>query len=185
MKFLKNRAAGFLIAAILFFVSAHGAYSQGGFIFRSLPEFTSSSEKDWLNSPPLGRAELAGKVTLVYFWAFDCWNSYRSFPWLREVEKRFSGRGFQAVGIHTPEFSHEKSRKNLEAKVKEFKLTHPVMMDNSFSYWKRMKNRYWPAFYLTDREGNVVYKMIGETHKGTEKARQFEEVVEGLLSERK
>ncbi len=87
------------------------------------------------------------------------------------------------VGIHTPEFEREKSRKNLEAKVKEFKLAHPVMMDNNFRYWRKMNNRYWPAFYLVDGEGDVVYKMIGETHKGQKKAEEFERALEGLVNQ--
>lgn len=150
-------------------------------IFKPLPQFSSSNEKDWINSKPLKKSDLKGKVVLIYFWAFDCWNSYRSFPWLLKIEKRFADDGFQAVGIHTPEFEREKSRKNLEAKIKQFNITHPVMMDNSFKYWRKMQNRYWPAFYLTDREGNILYKMIGETHSGQEKAEKFERVLEELV----
>ncbi len=85
------------------------------------------------------------------------------------------------MGVHTPEFEHEKVRRNLEAKMREFKITHPVMMDNGFKYWRKMHNRYWPAFYLTDREGNIVYRMVGETHIGRRNAKQFEGVVAELV----
>ena len=181
---MKKTGITFLFASIFFLACAafagFPAYADG-FLSRGLPEFTSSRQKDWINSKPLKKSFLNDKVSVVYFWAFDCWNSYRSFPWLLKLEKRFANSGFQLIGIHTPEFEREKSRKNLEAKVREFNLTHPVMMDNDFRYWRKMQNRYWPAFYIVDRDGRIVYKMIGETHIGQKRAEQFEEVVEGLI----
>ena len=29
------------------------------------------------------------------------------------------------------------------------------MLDSDFSYWNAMANRYWPAFYLIDRQGRL------------------------------
>lgn len=173
----------FCAALILLFTPFRGVLAFPGF-GGPLPEFTSSRARDWINSKPLRRSDLRGKVTLVYFWAFDCWNSYRSFPWLFQMEKRFAGAGFQAVGIHTPEFDHERSGKNLEAKIREFNITHPVMMDNDFRYWRKMGNRYWPAFYLVDRDGKIRHKMNGETHVGDGRAEEFERVLEGLINRR-
>ncbi len=181
---MKKTGITSLLASIFFLACAvfGGAPAHAdGFISRKLPEFTSSLQKDWLNSEPLEKSSLKNKVTVVYFWAFDCWNSYRSFPWLLKMEKRFANSEIRVIGIHTPEFEREKSRKNLEGKVREFNLTHPVMMDNDFKYWRKMQNRYWPAFYIVDRSGKIVYKMIGETHIGQERAKRFEEVVEGLI----
>jgi len=178
---MKIQNVKFFPVFIALFFAVFSLQSAASYTGVSLPEFTSKNREDWINSIPLKKSDLEGDVNLLYFWAFDCWNSYRSFPWLREIEKRFADRGFQVVGIHTPEFEHEKSRKNLRAKVREFKLAHPVMIDNSFKYWRKMNNRYWPAFYLTDREGNIVYKMIGETHKGQKRAEEFERVLEELV----
>lgn len=44
------------------------------------PEFTHTAPDDWLNSPPLTLESLRGKVVLLDFWTFACWNCYRSFP---------------------------------------------------------------------------------------------------------
>ena len=52
------------------------------------PEFTHASPDEWLNSDPLTLEDLKGKVVLVDFWTFDCWNCYRSFPWLRGCNPR-------------------------------------------------------------------------------------------------
>ena len=69
------------------------------------------------------------------------------------------------------------------AKVDDFELHHPVMIDNDFSYWKAMHNRYWPAFYLIDKHGHVRARFVGETHIGGPRARAVEAAIEELLAE--
>ena len=147
------------------------------------PEFTHSSERDWINTQPLKLADLRGRVVLLDFWTFGCWNCYRSFPWLKQLEAQFEGKDFLVVGVHSPEFDHEKDRKKVSAKVAEFMLSHPVMVDNDFSYWKAMKNRYWPTFYLIDKTGRVRASFIGETHTGDSNAKAIEEKIIELLKE--
>ena len=85
------------------------------------------------------------------------------------------------IGIHTPEFEFEKSRKRVVAAVEKFGKTHPVMMDNDYTYWKALDNRYWPSFYLVDRKGFIVQRLFGEMHAGTQRARAVEEIIELLL----
>ena len=148
-----------------------------------LPEFTQTSAKEWLNSKPLTKKDLLGKVTLVDFWTFDCWNCYRSFPWLHGVEKKYKEKGFQILGIHSPEFAHEKVHENIKAKIKEFKITNAVMVDNDMGYWRKMNNRYWPAYYIVDKKGQVRAHFIGETHKNTTQANNIEATIEKLLVE--
>ena len=69
-------------------------------------------------------------------------------------------------------------------KVAEFKLANPIMIDNDFSYWRAMGNRYWPAFYLIDREGRLRARFVGETHIGDPRARAIDRAIESLLDER-
>lgn len=150
---------------------------------RLAPAFTHSAEQDWINSPPLDIADLRGRVVLIDFWTFDCWNCYRSFPWLDDVESRFAEQGLTVIGVHTPEFAHERVRNAVEQKVKEFSLRHPIMLDNDFSYWKAMENRYWPAFYLIGKGGNIRNVHVGETHVGDRSAKRIERDIEALLAE--
>ena len=126
------------------------------------PEFTHTAAADWLNSKPLQLQALLGKVVLIDFWTFACWNCYRSFPWLNAMEKRL---------------------KKIAAKIKEFELQHPVMIDNDFSYWRAMGNRYWPAYYLIDKKGAIRATFVGETHAGDQQARRIEKTIEQLLAE--
>jgi thiol-disulfide isomerase/thioredoxin len=177
-----------LATAVLIGAAAgwHGLRSaSGGMLEASLPaaEFTHAAEADWINSAPLRLADLRGRVVLLDFWTFDCWNCYRSIPWLKAVEARFASGGLRVIGVHTPEFDHEKVRDNVAAKVSEFGIGHPVMLDNDFSYWRAMGNRYWPAFYLIDRRGDVRGVFVGETHAGDRQAEAIEAAIAALLTE--
>jgi thiol-disulfide isomerase/thioredoxin len=160
--------------------------AAGGMLDEPLPaaEFTHAADGDWINSAPLRLADLRGRVVLLDFWTFDCWNCYRSIPWLKAVETRFAADGLRVVGVHTPEFEREKVRDNVLAKVREFGIGHPVMMDNDFSYWRAMGNRYWPAFYLLDRRGDIRAVFAGETHAGDSQAEKIEAVIARLLAEK-
>lgn len=157
-----------------------GVEPEGG---KAAPEFSHSAGSEWINSRPLTLAGLGGKVVMVDFWTFDCWNCYRSFPWLTAMEERLKSRKFMIVGVHSPEFEHEKIRENIEAKVAEFNLEHPIMIDNDHSYWRAMGNRYWPAYYLIDKKGYVRAVFVGETHAGDRQAVRIERTIEKLLSE--
>ena len=149
-----------------------------------LPEFTQTSVDAWLNSPPLRVTDLRGAVLLLDFWTFDCWNCYRSIPWLKAVESQHRSAGLRVVGVHTPEFARERLRANVARKLQEFGITHPVMMDNDFAYWHALQNRVWPAFYLADRQGRVRARFFGETHAGDSQAARIESAIEALLAER-
>ena len=150
---------------------------------RPMPEFTSTDASGWFNSPPLKTADLRGRVVLIDVWTYGCWNCYRSFPWLNALEKRLADRDFTVIGIHSPEFEHERDPARVAAKIEEFGLHHPVMMDNDFAYWQALRNRYWPAFYLVDKKGVIRHLHVGETHEGDARAQRIEEQILSLLAE--
>lgn len=148
-----------------------------------LPAFTQTEPDRWLNSEPLTVESLRGKVVLVDIWARECWNCYRSFPWLNSLEKDFPADQFTIVGIHTPEFEREKDRDALLVAIERYQLHHPVMMDNDYAYWKALNNRFWPAYYLVDGKGRIREVYIGETHEGDAQARRIAGKIRSLMDE--
>jgi thiol-disulfide isomerase/thioredoxin len=148
-----------------------------------LPEFTHHDADAWINSPPLRVADLRGHVVLVHVWAFECWNCYRSFPWLQSVAERYEPQGLRIVGVHSPEFEREKLRDSVIEKAGKYGLHHPIMMDNDMSYWRALDNEYWPAWYLVDKRGVIRKVAVGETHPGDAGARALESQIESLLAE--
>lgn len=184
---LKSPNLRFVLALLLAVVST-ASLLMDGFAGareapRPAPEFTASDPFYWINAEPLTLEDLRGQVVLLDFWTFDCWNCYRSFPWLKSLEARYEDQGLRVIGVHTPEFAHEKVKANVVRKIEAFGLHHPVMMDNDYAYWRAIGNRYWPAFYLLDRQGRIRRLFIGETHADDPQARAIEAAIRELLAE--
>lgn len=100
------------------------------------------------------------------------------------MEKRYGERGLVIVGVHTPEFDHEKSRKNVEAAIAKYELgSHSHFMDNHMNYWRALQNQYWPAIYVVDGRGQIRNLMVGEIHVGTDRDKEMSQLVEKLLTE--
>ena len=100
------------------------------------------------------------------------------------MEKRFAERGLVIVGVHTPEFDHEKSRKNVEAAVEKHELGHHShFLDNHMNYWRALRNEYWPAIYVVDGQGQIRERLFGEVHVGTSRDKDVSSLVEKLLDE--
>jgi glutathione peroxidase-family protein len=169
-----------IVIGLVFLISAV-AYAKKTNPPAQMPEFTQVDPAAWINSKPLSVKDLRGKVILIDVWTYGCWNCYKSFPWLRALEDKFSDQDFQVIGIHSPEFDREKERDNVVKKVEEFMLHHPVMMDNNRAYWRSLRNRYWPAYYIVDKEGNIRDAFIGETHAGDRNAKKIEKLITKLL----
>jgi thiol-disulfide isomerase/thioredoxin len=146
------------------------------------PEFTHRAASDWLNSPPQTLAALRGKVVLIEFWTFGCSNCRNTLPWLKTVHQRFEKEGLVIVSVHTPEFPHEREPEQVRAAIKRLGIPYAVMLDNDFSYWKALDNRYWPAFYLVGRDGRVAATAIGELHRGQARGDQMENTIARLLA---
>lgn len=148
------------------------------------PEFTHTSDDQWINSKPQTLAGLRGHVVLVEFWTYGCSNCLRTLPWLEAMHDRYDDQGLVVVGVHTPEFAHERDAAKVRAAVKKHGIGYAVMLDNDFSYWNALGNRYWPAFYLIDRTGNVAATAIGELHRGKPSGDDFEQQIRRLLAKR-
>lgn len=124
------------------------------------PEITGIDS--WINSPPLKLQDLKGKVVLIDFWTYSCINCVRTMPYLTAWDKKYREAGLVIIGMHAPEFAFEKKRANVEKAVALHGIRYPVALDNDLATWSAFRNQYWPAHYLIDREGRVVYTHFGE-----------------------
>jgi cytochrome c biogenesis protein CcdA/thiol-disulfide isomerase/thioredoxin len=133
----------------------------------------------WLNSPPLTRAQLKGKVIVVDFWTYSCINCLRSIPYVEAWSEKYKNDGLVVVGVHTPEFAFEKDPANIAKAVTDLKITYPVAIDSDYAIWKAFNNQYWPAHYFIDAKGEIRYHHFGEG-----KYDESEEVIQQLLKEK-
>jgi thiol-disulfide isomerase/thioredoxin len=116
----------------------------------------------WLNTEPLTRDGLRGKVVLVDFWTFTCINWLRTLSYVRAWAEKYADYGLVTIGVHTPEFPFEADRANVERAVAEMRIGYPVALDPDYAVWQTFGNHYWPALYLADAEGKIQYHVFGE-----------------------
>lgn len=116
----------------------------------------------WINSPPLTREDLRGKVVLVDFWTYSCINCIRTLPYVKRWYEKYKDQGLVVIGVHTPEFAFEKDPSNVETAVKKFGIPYPVAIDSRYGTWNAYSNQYWPAHYLIDAQGRIRDEHFGE-----------------------
>ena len=130
----------------------------------------------WFNTGSLTAVDLRGKIVLYDFWTYSCVNCQRTLPYLKAWWESYKNKNFLLIGIHTPEFEFEKDLKNVEKAIKDLGVTWPVVLDNDYVNWNAFANHYWPAKYLADRDGKIVY-----THFGEGVYAETEKKIRGLL----
>lgn len=123
------------------------------------PEIVSET---WLNSSPKTMSGLRGKVVLVEFWTFECWNCHNVEPYIKQWHARYGDAGLEVISIHSPEFDRERDPANVRSYVDKAGIKYAVAIDNDFANWNRYRNRYWPTLYLVDKRGMLRYSKIGE-----------------------
>jgi cytochrome c biogenesis protein CcdA/thiol-disulfide isomerase/thioredoxin len=132
----------------------------------------------WLNSPPLTREALRGKVVVIDFWTYSCVNCLRTLPYVRAWYDKYKDQGLVVIGVHAPEFAFEKDIDNVRRAVRDLGVDYPVAIDNDYAIWRAFDNRYWPAHYFVDAEGRIRYHHFGEGDYA-----ESEAVIQKLLAE--
>jgi thiol-disulfide isomerase/thioredoxin len=123
---------------------------------------------------------IGDKVILLDMWTYSCINCQRTFPRLKEWNRKYRDDGLLIIGNHAPEFEFEKERSNVEDAVDKYNLTYPIVLDNNYGTWNAYNNRYWPQKYLIGVDGFIRYEHIGEGRYN-----QTEQKIRELLKELK
>jgi len=126
----------------------------------SLPALDGATS--WLNSPPLARDSLRGKVVLIDFWTYSCINCLRSLPYISGWHQKYKDHGLVVIGVHAPEFAFEKDVDNVRRAVHDLGVTYPVALDSNYAIWRAFDNQYWPAHYFIDAQGRIRGHHFGE-----------------------
>jgi thiol-disulfide isomerase/thioredoxin len=141
----------------------------------------------WLNADhPLTLDELRGRVVLLNFWVFTCYNCTNTVPSLVDFDRKYRDKGLTIIGIHTPEFppyAGEHDKGNVERALRKYGIEYPNAQDNDNRTWDLYGIRFWPSFVLIDRKGVVRYEGAGEFHVGDGQYRTWAQRIERLLEE--
>ena len=131
---------------------------------------------EWLNSEPLGPAELRGHVVLVNVWTLTCINWLRQEPYVRAWSRSYRDDGLVVIGVHTPEFSFEHDTDLVLRATRDRAIDYPVAVDNDYEIWNAFANHYWPALYFIDTDGQ-----LRDHHFGEGRYEQSERFIQQLL----
>ncbi len=80
------------------------------------------------------------------------------------------------LGVHA--WTGRESKADVEAFVKEFDLTYPVLLGGIDVHGELYKCQYVPRVFFIDRKGRIAATVVGFEDDSTEK---FEEMIKGLL----
>lgn len=141
-----------------------------------IPELTGAT--GWLNTPPLTRDGLAGKVVVVDFWTYSCINCLRALPYIRAWAAKYKDHGLVVLGVHAPEFAFEKDPANVKKAAESLGVTYPVALDSNLAIWQAFNNQYWPAHYFIDAMGRIRAHHFGEGEYD-----KSERIIQTLLKE--
>jgi hypothetical protein len=139
-----------------------------------IPELGGATE--WLNSEPLGPAELRGQVVLFNFWTWTCINWLRQEPYVRAWSQAYREDGLVVIGVHTPEFTFEHEVEGVRRAIEVRGIDYPVAVDNDYEIWTAFDNHFWPALYFVDTEG-----VVRDEHFGEGRYEESERVIQRLL----
>ena len=132
----------------------------------------------WINSEPLTLKSLRGRVVLIEFWTFACYNCRNTLPALKKWDAQYRDSGLTIIGVHTPELDFERDIDKLRREVAVLGIKYPVVTDQDYSTWKAYRVEAWPTLFLLDKKGRVRWTHVGEGYYD-----ETEAVIKKLLAE--
>jgi thiol-disulfide isomerase/thioredoxin len=139
------------------------------------PEISSGQ---WINSEPLTLKSLHGRVVLIEFWTFACYNCRNTLPTVKKWDAQYRDKGLTIIGVHTPELDYENNVDNLRREVASLGIKYPVVTDNDYSTWKAYGVEAWPTVFLLDKQGRIRWTHVGEGYYD-----ETEQMIKKLLAE--
>ncbi len=125
------------------------------------PEFPAGAA--WINARPLSLALMRGrKVVVVAFLNPTGLHSIRILAPLKAWFDRYAMSQLMIVGVVTPDLDIQKDAAWLKAELKRQGVEFPVYIDGDRKLWKAYANEGWPALFLIDRRGRVIFDHLGE-----------------------
>ena len=133
----------------------------------------------WLNATQLSLARLKGrKVIVIAFLNPTSINSVRVLPALNAWFDRYALSQVMVIGVLTPDLYFHRDPVWAKNLLKRYGVDFPVVLDTDRRIWKSYGNEGWPALYLVDHRGRIVFDRLGEGNYV-----EFEKELRGALAD--
>ncbi len=133
---------------------------------------------NWYNSIALDNAYFKGSLSLVHFFSVSCGSCKESLPDLNRWLEIYAKQGFKILSVHMPRSESDTNITLVEEVIHDYKMRHPVVVDNWHTITDSFSNKYVPAYYLFDKELKLRHFQAGE-----KAIKMVEPVIERLLNE--
>jgi len=134
---------------------------------------------DWINSEPIKLKDLRGRVVLVEFWTFGCYNCRNTLPFIKGWHDSYHDKGLSVIGVHSPEFDDERKIENVRREVASLGIRYAVVTDNDYQTWNAYHVEAWPTTFLLDKQGRIRWM-----HEGEGDYDKAEQLIQKLLAEK-
>jgi len=109
-------------------------------------------------------SQLKGKVIYIDFWASWCIPCRKSFPWMNDMNKKYSHQGLKIIAINL-----DKSRALATKFLKKYPASFTIGYDPTGKLANKFNAKGMPSTYLIDRNGKIVSSHLGFKKKDSPK----------------
>jgi thiol-disulfide isomerase/thioredoxin len=123
-----------------------------------MPELIGATE--WLNGE-LTREDLVGKKpTLFHFWSISCHLCKEAMPNVNEFRDLYKDQ-LSVVAVHMPRSEKDLDIEEIKKVAFEHGITQPIFVDSAHKLTDAFENKYVPAYYVFDSEGQLRHFQAG------------------------
>jgi thiol-disulfide isomerase/thioredoxin len=118
---------------------------------------------DWINGGEPAAADLAGHPVLVHFWSLSCYICHDVADVVSGWRDKYGPQGLKVIAVHQPRSPAELDvAKVTEDALGAMGLTQPCAIDSEHELVGRFDNEFVPAYYIFDRDHQLVHRQAGD-----------------------
>jgi thiol-disulfide isomerase/thioredoxin len=122
-----------------------------------MPELTGAT--DWINEE-VTKEDLIGKATLIHFWSVSCYLCKEAMPEINDLRDEYDDE-LNVVAVHMPRSEDDLDLGVIRSMAMGHDITQPIFVDSEHKLTDAFENKYVPAYYVFDAEGNLRHFQAG------------------------
>ncbi|MGM0838875.1 MAG: redoxin domain-containing protein [Bacillota bacterium] len=122
-----------------------------------MPELTGATE--WINEE-MTKEDLIGKPTLIHFWSVSCYLCKEAMPEINDLRDEYDDE-LNVVAVHMPRSEDDLDLGVIRSMAMGHDITQPIFVDSEHKLTDAFENKYVPAYYVFDAEGNLRHFQAG------------------------
>lgn len=125
-----------------------------------MPELDGATE--WLNGQ-VTKADLIGeKPTLIHFWSISCQLCKDAMPEINQFRDTYKDK-LNVIAVHMPRSENDLNLEEIKEAAAAHDITQPIYVDSKHSLTDAFENKYVPAYYVFDKEGQLRHFQAGDS----------------------